>query len=147
MILDTSVVNKKQPVHTTPLGKGLFKVAFPFSQWFRIYGRLFRIDIEKDYKTDLASIPKLLQWIYPPDGLYRAAVIIHDLLFQICGKRGENRAIQIWEFMDGAWLKVYIKFTKKECNIIMRNIMIDWGVGKVTRNTFYSAVQAWPFAF
>lgn len=36
------------------------------------------ITAEHGYRTDLASIPKLLQWWTPPSGTYEAAAIIHD---------------------------------------------------------------------
>ena len=140
--------NFTQEVHVNPIGKNIYKVAHAFSQWLIMRDRVFRIDIEEGYKTDLASIPRALWAVYPPDGLYRAAAIIHDLLFQVCGPRGENRGIWIWEILeDGTETATQIKFTKHECNLVFKQIMADWGVGWWTRGTFYNAVQAWPFAF
>lgn len=36
--------------------------------------------VPKDYETDYASIPRALSWIYPKDGPYRKAAIVHDYL-------------------------------------------------------------------
>lgn len=140
--------NTAQDVYVRPLPKRKYRVAFGFAQWFTIKGRTFRIDIEEGYITDLASIPRFLWSLYPPDGLYRAAAIIHDLLFQICGPRGEDRPIELWEIQeDGSAVKVKLKLTKKECNIVFKQIMKDWDVGWWTRGTFYNAVQVYPLAW
>lgn len=140
--------NPLQEVHVDPIGKNKYKVAHDFSQWFNIRGRTFRIDIEKGYITDLASIPRALWAIYPPDGLYRAAAICHDLIFQICGPRGENRAMWLFEVLeDGSEVAVQVRFTKKEGNLIFKQLMQDWDTGWWTVGTFYNAVQMWPFAW
>lgn len=34
--------------------------------------------VPKGFVCDLASVPRLLWWWMPPDGIYRAAVVIHD---------------------------------------------------------------------
>ena len=35
--------------------------------------------VRKGFKTDLASIPRLLWWLFPPLGNYKSAAILHDL--------------------------------------------------------------------
>jgi len=46
-----------------------------------------RIIVPKNiYYTDLASVPKGLQWIFKPNGKYTRASIVHDYLY-------DNRAI------------------------------------------------------
>lgn len=141
-------LNVAQDVFVRPLPRKKYRVAKNFFQWFNMHGKTYRIDIEKGYITDLASVPRFLWVLYPPDGLYRAAVIVHDLIFQICGPRGENRPIEIWEIgIDGSEKKIKVKFTKKEGNLIMKQLMKDWGCGWWTRGTFYNAVQVYPFAW
>lgn len=40
------------------------------------------IEVPKGFKTDLASIPRLFQWLISVNGLHRAAAILHDYLYQ-----------------------------------------------------------------
>jgi hypothetical protein len=42
---------------------------------------LGRIEVEPGFDTDYASVPRLFWSIYPPDGSYRAAAVIHDWLY------------------------------------------------------------------
>lgn len=42
------------------------------------YGRVFTVPA--GYETDYASIPRALSWVYPKDGPYRKAAIVHDYL-------------------------------------------------------------------
>lgn len=42
------------------------------------------VSVPRGFKTDLATIPAFLWWIYPPDGPWKNAAIVHDFL---CGQR------------------------------------------------------------
>jgi hypothetical protein len=42
------------------------------------YGNIYTVPA--GYETDYASIPRALSWIYPKDGPYRKAAIVHDWL-------------------------------------------------------------------
>jgi hypothetical protein len=35
----------------------------------------------KDFRTDWASVPRIVWAIYPPEGKYSAAAVLHDLLY------------------------------------------------------------------
>ncbi len=39
------------------------------------------IRVEAGFDTDYASVPRVFWAIYPPDGEYRAAAVIHDFLY------------------------------------------------------------------
>lgn len=45
-------------------------------------GQKFFLVIKEGYECDLASIPRFLWSIYPPDGNYRYIAIVHDILYQ-----------------------------------------------------------------
>jgi hypothetical protein len=45
-------------------------------------GQKFFLIIKEGYECDLASIPRPLWSIYPPDGNYRYTAIVHDILYQ-----------------------------------------------------------------
>lgn len=61
-------------------------------QFSNIIGRL--ITVPAGFKTDLASIPKILWNILPPVGRYDAAAVVHDYLYQHNGvTRAEADAV------------------------------------------------------
>lgn len=43
--------------------------------------------VPKGFVTDLASVPKRLQFIFPPDGEYTYAAIVHDMAYQSLKER------------------------------------------------------------
>ena len=43
------------------------------------------IRVPAGFKTDILSAPHPLWWVFPPDGIYRAAALIHDLLYNAEG--------------------------------------------------------------
>jgi hypothetical protein len=45
-------------------------------------GSTKRIAAKKEYKTDLASVPRVFWSLYTPDGVYRYIAILHDILYQ-----------------------------------------------------------------
>jgi regulator of sirC expression with transglutaminase-like and TPR domain len=51
------------------------------------------IRVEPGFDTDYASVPRIFWSIYPPDGEYRAAAVVHDWLYWNLSKE-ENGA---WE--------------------------------------------------
>lgn len=59
---------------------------------------LGEITVEAGFDTDYASVPRLFWAIYPPDGSYTEAAIVHDYLywFQPC-----TRAQADGVFMEG----------------------------------------------
>lgn len=44
------------------------------------------IVVPAGFKTDILSAPHPLWWVFPPDGIYRAAALIHDLLYSAQGR-------------------------------------------------------------
>ena len=39
------------------------------------------ITVPRGFKTDLASVPRALTWLFPTDGRYMEAAIVHDYLY------------------------------------------------------------------
>lgn len=58
-------------------------VELPFSF---ISPTLGRIDVEPGFDTDYASVPRAFWAVYPPDGDYRRAAVIHDWLYWCLAK-------------------------------------------------------------
>ncbi len=73
--------------------------------------------VPRGFKTDLASIPRLLWRLLPPIGKYDKAAVVHDYLYQFNG------------------------VTRKEADSILLEAMTVLGVGKWTRRTIYAGVR------
>lgn len=58
----------------------------------KVLGR--KIVVPRGFKTDLASIPRVLWAVLPPVGKYDAAAVVHDYLYQCNGvTRGQADAV------------------------------------------------------
>jgi len=76
-----------------------------------------RIRIPKGFVTDLASVPSVLQGLYPNDGPYMSAAIVHDYLY--------------WDQ----------RCTKRQADLILKHEMEKFGIGWITVQTFYEGVH------
>lgn len=76
------------------------------------------IAVPEGFLTDLASIPRAVQWLIPVNGKHRRAAILHDYLFVI---QDRDRASVDRLFLDA---------------------MEADGVSWLTRRTMYAAVRA-----
>ncbi len=66
----------------------------------------------KGFKTDFASIPRLLWWIFPPaTGKHRRAAVVHDYLYryqELPRKQSDDAFLELM-FNDGVnWFSRYI---------------------------------------
>lgn len=101
----------------SPVGDG---VNWTVEEDFRRYDNILGlITVPKDFVTDGASIPKILQNIFSPWGKYGPAAVIHD------------------------WLYTFQKFTQKESDDCLLRGMIDLRVPKLTRFTIWIHLRMW----
>ena len=75
------------------------------------------ITVPEGFKTDFASVPRILWNILPPWGKYGKAAVLHDYLYY-----------------SGM-------FERKECDKIFLEAMKELGVGWIARKTIYSGVR------
>lgn len=73
--------------------------------------------IPKGFRTDFASIPPIFFTLFPKNGRYDAAAIVHD------------------------WLYVTQPVSRKDADGIFRKIMKELGVGFFRRRIMYYAVR------
>lgn len=83
------------------------------------------ITVPTGFISDFASVPRFLWDLYPPEGRWDWAAVVHDYLY-------ENGGV-----IPGS-TKVY---TKLEADQIFRDGMQRQGVGPVTRNIMYIMVR------
>ncbi len=96
--------------------------------------------IHQGFIHDGASVPRLVWTIsgLRPDGLLRAAALIHDALYQHCGKLPFG-----WVLPTNVLTNT---FTRAESDVIFREIMKLAGVGWWKRKVAYAGVRAGGWA-
>lgn len=77
-----------------------------------------KITVEKGFDTDYASIPRAFWAIYPPDGSYTEAAVVHDFLY---------------------W---YQAMERAEADLVFLEGMEELGVPWVRRHLIYRSVRA-----
>ena len=95
------------------------------------------IRVPKDYLCDGASVPRIV-WTFSgltPDGLIRAAALIHDYLYEKKGIIPTNSTIS------------NTKYSKRDCDILFKEIMQESGVPWfATQKAFYAVkVFGWTY--
>ena len=108
-------------------------------------GVTYRIRAPQGLITDVASIPRIV-WSFSgltPDGLYRNAAVIHDVLYMWQGDFPPG-----WfQKLEGEfWVNASGKWSKDECDRMFLRIMKACGVDYNTRTKMYWAVKlcGWP---
>lgn len=124
---------KKTELILTPLKDGeRFKV---LEDWITEIDNEFYVIVKKDFVTDFASIPKILNSVIGDSiGLYTEAAIIHDYIYQ-------NRIMYL-KYDD-----TEIHLSRKECDKIFYRKMLSSGVGKFKAKTMWLAVRAFGWKF
>lgn len=85
---------------------------------------LGRIEVEAGFDTDYASVPRGLWNLYPPDGEYTEAAVIHDALY--------------WH---QALTEGGLPVTREQADLVFLEGMKALGIGWLTRSILYRAVR------
>lgn len=99
--------------------KGVFTAPFAF-----VSAQLGRVEIEVGFDTDFASVPRGLWNLYPPDGDYTPAALIHDALY--------------WH---QALCEGGLPVTREQADAVFFEAMTVLGIGWLTRSILYRAVR------
>ena len=70
-----------QPLTVTKVGNRLWEIDRSFRYYVGKEDSDFYIDIPKGFMTDFASVPRIFWIIFPPDGKYTQAAVVHDFLY------------------------------------------------------------------
>lgn len=143
----TEVQRLRQP-HNIPIdGKyyGLkrwraYELAEDYSYQWKKHDKHFRIFIKAGFKYDGASVPRFVWSItgIRPDGLIRAAALIHDWIYVY---EGDLPAGSYQILVDDKWVNLDGKWTRKNADRIFARIMREAGVKKIRRRAAYRAVR------
>lgn len=66
-------------------GRPLYRLTEPLVVEIVLNGGLFRVVVPVNFVTDFASVPRWLWWLFPPDGPWRRAAVVHDYLYSQLG--------------------------------------------------------------
>ncbi|WP_170266319.1 DUF1353 domain-containing protein [Phaeocystidibacter luteus] len=105
-------------------------------------GNLCRLTIDPGFRYDGASVPRLLWSIsgIRPDGLNRAASLVHDYIYV---NKGHIHFKQVELCWHGEWCSGQnIQISRSRCDRIFLEQLKEAGVKWVPRNLAYTAVRA-----
>lgn len=107
-----------------PIGqrRARFELLTARAFWCARIGRT--VIVPKGFVTDFASVPWFAWPLLPPLGSYAPAALLHDYVYFLKGRLTES-----------------VILSRKEADILFRDIMIDLGVGGITRRMIYGAVR------
>jgi hypothetical protein len=101
----------------------------------------YRITVPTGFVTDIASVPRFA-WTLAgilPDGLHRAAAVVHDFLYQW---RGRLRPGCLEACLSNStWVPSDRVFTRQDCDKIFLEAMKDAGAVPWKANAMYWAVR------
>lgn len=137
-------MKSKQPVNVPIIlnsGEPGYKLVEKYTYIWKAKGTTWQIIIPKGYKSDGASVPRLVWTLsgLTPDGLIRAAALIHDFIYDHSGQLpcGSFKYV-----VEGVWYNcTEIDWTRKEADQLFANIMKECGVSKFKRRVAYLAVR------
>ena len=113
------------PLTVTKQASGLWKVARTFRYYVKEIGGSDFVEVPAGFSTDFASVPRGLWNLFPPDGPWTQAAVLHDALYSMQGDIPKGRAR-----------------SRKECDDIFRESMQVLGVPLWKRYTIYYAVRS-----
>jgi hypothetical protein len=110
-----SQIHLKQPI-LQEIGENKWQVKKRFAVYFS-YKSVYKVGVPLNFKTNLASIPRIFWAVYPPFGMYGRGAVAHDFMYS---------------------KKLY---PRKVCDYGFRELMKQNKVGFFTRNLFYISVR------
>lgn len=113
-------------------GRCTWRVAAPISYDVGAEGSGETVTVPAGATTDLASVPRLAWTLFPPDGAWLKAAVVHDYLYTSHGT--------CW--FDGFNGRTRAKpYSRSECDGIFREAMGALGVPAWQRAVIYAAVR------
>ena len=101
---------------------------------YRPFDRKEQITLPRGAHTDLASIPRFLWSVFPPDGPWAKASVVHDFLYRTKGTG------VYWPGKPSGNTRQK-PYDREEADNIFREAMADRGVGVVSRNLIWAGVR------
>jgi len=111
-------------------GRSLWALQRPLT--YRAGPKAEPIKVPAGYVTDLASIPRLVWSLYPPDGPWVKAAVVHDFLYDTQGDGRWNRSRGVARRRP---------YSRKDADDILREGMADRGIGWWEQFVIWASVR------
>jgi hypothetical protein len=134
----------RQPslIPISDVGPYRYQLEKDFTYRWRAEKKTWIITIPAGFTSDGASSPR---WVWTlagitPDGLHRAAALVHDFLYRY-GGRLPFGSFNRWNEMSERWEPVAVPWTRKQVDKLFANMLAEYGVSKTRRRMMYLAVR------
>lgn len=134
----------KQP-HLLPIadsGSETYELAKDYVCAWRAEDQQWSITIKAGFRTDAASVPWIATVItgIMPDGLHRAAALVHDYLYRHGGRLPSGSFCRL-DITTGEWVPMLHAWTREQADKMFANMLQEAGVSKFRRRMMYRAVR------
>ena len=140
------MVKLEQPL-TVPISEKDYRLVEDYLYRWEKIEHEYRITVPAGFIFDGASVPRLAWTIsgIRPDGLIRAAALIHDWLYQHDGllPAGSHQ----FKGEDESWKNLVGRWSRKDADRLFARIMREAGVSKVKRRLAYLAVRTFGWRY
>lgn len=134
-----------EPIGYADDGHPLYRVRVNYIyQWTAPDGKERRLIVPYGFRCDGASVPKCLWHFMLPDGLHRAAALIHDFLYDY---RGQIPVGSYQRLDAGKWVVIDAPWKRVHADKMFARILRESNVPKFQRRNAYRAVRigGWTF--
>lgn len=146
----TNMTKLEQP-DLRPIRKGVYVLKSNFTYSWEEDNKQHSLTIPKGEETDGASAPRIV-WTLSgirPDGLQRAASLLHDFAYKHQGDWFDlyPKAYKVVDIKTGKKTYPKKKWTRKRCDKLFLRALKDYLVKMVKRLTMYWSVRTCGWAF
>jgi len=115
-------------------GRCQWEVGSPLTYEVGAEGSGESITVPPGATTDLASIPRAFWRLYPPDGPWLKAAVVHDWLYR-------NQGINCGQMVRAEGVNWRVTYSRAQADAILKEAMGVLGVGWLEREVIYRAVR------
>lgn len=98
------------------------------------------VRVTAQFRTDLASIPRIARVFIPKLGKFNQAAVVHDYLYK-------NQFLYKEEYINGRYVEITRHVSRSEADKIFLSAMKTAGVSWTKRRSIYLAVRAGGWAY
>ena len=124
-----------------PISMGLYRLEQDYCYCWMVEEIQNRIRIPQGYTYDAASVPRIVWTLsgVTPDGLIRAAALVHDFIYGYAGRLPEGS--HEYKRDDSTWTPVLGRWRRREVDRLFARMMREAGVPRVRRRLAYGAAR------
>lgn len=150
-VMLTKISDKRVGVSRKPV----YNVTSPFAMDFNYAGTHYLLIVDKDNRSNLATVPWFLQWVLKADDRYvREQAVAHDVLVNEFTSNAPVRTPEGFVLIALPEMRTRTRVTSSFADIIFRelieeslrrNLRLNNNTAKVKAAVAYGAITAWRF--